>query len=74
MDYDKADEKAGVITVNKFHLKNDWVLFSGNLNESDDGIPRQSIRIVHNSKDDSLKALNQCLSEANINVDLCHKS
>ncbi|WP_413724750.1 hypothetical protein [Sodalis sp. RH16] len=74
VDYDKADEKAGVITVNKFHLKNDWILFSGNLNESDDGIPRQSIRIVHNSKDDSLKALNQCLSATNASVDLCHKS
>ncbi|WP_213993644.1 hypothetical protein [Sodalis sp. dw_96] len=74
VDYDKADEKAGIITVNKFHLKNDWMLFSGNLNESEDGVERQSIRIVHNGKDDSLKALNECLSDANATANSCKKS
>ncbi|XBS68285.1 hypothetical protein ABK905_16095 [Acerihabitans sp. KWT182] len=74
VDYDKADEKANLITMNKFHLKNDWVLFSGNLNESEDGMERQTIRLVHNAKDESLKALNGCLSDANASDNSCHKS
>jgi len=73
VEYNEADDKAGVMTAKKFQLKKDFMLFSGNVNESDDGVSRASINIINEGKDTSLTALNGCLSAANINVKACTK-
>lgn len=73
IDHNKADEKAAIMTAKKFHLKSDFTLFSGNLNENDDGMKREEIHIAHDNNNASLNALNECLSAENINVNSCNK-
>lgn len=59
MDMDTADKKAGAVIAKKFHLKKDWRLFSGGLEEHQ--FNGSSFNVDSTLAKDSLSILDQCM-------------